>query len=364
MPTLLALSAFSGALALSLVLTPLFRLAALKLRAIDQPAHNHKRHHDQVPLLGGLAIFCSLAIVLIAGIVLIKSRFLPLGDEALVESMANGMAISSVRITFVFLGAVLALLLGLLDDLFPLSAAVKFAGQLLIAIIAVYGGMIKIDMFAGIPFLSAPATVFWIMLLMNSINFFDNMDGLAAGTCAIALFFFAVVSILSGQFFVAALSGATCGAVCGFWYYNTDPARIFMGDSGSHFLGYMLAVISVGTTFYHSDGANSFSLSLLMPLLILALPLFDTAMVVIIRFYQHKPFWIGDRNHISHRFVRMGLSRPQAVRLVHLLALCIALGSLPLYWGGTITAVVLIIQNVVLLTAVSLLQFTLSKTDK
>ena len=105
-------------------------------------------------------------------------------------------------------------------------------------------------------------------------------------------------------------------------------------------------------------------LSLLMPLLILALPLFDTCMVVAIRTLQRKPFWIGDRNHISHRFVRMGLSRPKAVLLVHLLALCIALGSLPLYWGTTLTAVILLIQDAVLLTAVSLLQFSLSRTDK
>ena len=356
--------AFAAALAASLLLTPLFRVAAVKVQAIDRPAHNHKRHHDSVPLLGGLAMFCALAITLVAGILMIKYRWLLFCDETLADSMAIGVELSATRFSFVFAGAALALLLGLVDDFLPLSAAVKFSGQLVIALIAVYGGMIKIDMFAGVPFLAAPVTVFWIMLLMNSINFFDNMDGLAAGTSAIALFFFALVSILSGQFFMAALSGATCGAVCGFWYYNAHPARIFMGDSGSHFLGYMLAVIAAGTTFFHSDGVSNFNLSLLMPLLILALPLFDTGMVVAIRTIQRKPFWIGDRNHISHRFVRMGLSRPKAVMLVHLLALCIALGSLPLYWGGTLTAVILLIQNAVLLTAVSLLQFSLSRTDK
>ena len=198
---------------------------------------------------------------------------------------------------------------------------------------------------------------------MNSINFFDNMDGLAVGTIAIAMGFFTVIAALNQQFFIAVFSALTCGVCCGFWFYNFNPAVIFMGDSGSHFLGYMAAVISAGVTYFGID----FSLSrfpILMPLFILALPLFDTAMVVLIRTRNHKPFWIGDHNHISHRFVRMGLSRKQAVMLVHLMALTIGLGILPVFWGDFRTAAILVVQALLLLGIITILQFTLGNRQE
>ena len=132
-----------------------------------------------------------------------------------------------------------------------------------------------------------------------------------------------------------------------------------MGDSGSHFLGYMAAVISAEVTWFGID----FSLSrfpILMPLFILALPLFDTGMVVLIRTLKKKPFWIGDHNHISHRFVRMGLSRPQAVLLVHLMALCVGLGILPVFWGDFRTAAILVAQAFLFLLVITIMQFALS----
>ena len=203
------------------------------------------------------------------------------------------------------------------------------------------------------------ASVFWLMLLMNSINFFDNMDGLAVGTITIAMGFFCVIAALNNQYFIAALAAMSCGVTAGFWYYNTSPAMIFMGDSGSHFLGYLAAVISAGVSWFGIDYSLS-RFPILMPLFILALPLFDTGMVVLIRTCRGKPFWIGDHNHISHRFVRMGLSRRQAVLLVHLMALCVGLGILPVFWGDFRTAAILVAQAFLFLLVVSILQFALS----
>ena len=168
--------------------------------------------------------------------------------------------------------------------------------------------------------------------------------------------------MLGGQFLMAAFCGAALGAVAGFWYYNAAPATIFMGDSGSHLLGYILSVVAVKITYF-PDATDNFGLPLLMPLFMLALPLFDAAVVVVIRTFRGKPFWIGDRNHISHRFLRMGLSRKLAVALCHLLSLIIALGVLPLYWGSTVTAAVLLVQNLLLLALVTILQFSLSRTE-
>ena len=205
-----------------------------------------------------------------------------------------------------------------------------------------------------------PVTVFWIMLMMNSINFFDNMDGLAAGVIAIALGIFAFIAGLNGQLFIAAICALSCGVCCGFWFYNMAPARIFMGDSGSHFLGYLAALAACEVSFFDI----SYSLSrfpVLIPLLVLALPLFDTFMVVLIRTINKKPFWIGDHNHISHRFVHMGLTRPQAVLLVHLLSLSIGLAALPIFWGDFRTAAILVFQALLQLTVVTILQFALAR---
>ncbi|MBO5766431.1 MAG: undecaprenyl/decaprenyl-phosphate alpha-N-acetylglucosaminyl 1-phosphate transferase, partial [Lentisphaeria bacterium] len=293
-----------------------------------------------------------------AGIWVIHSRFadsFPLDAEQL-----KGVATVSRELLFLMGGATLAVLLGLIDDKIAMSAKVKFTGQFVIALIAVFLGGVKFNIFPEYPVCSTAFTLFWIMLLMNSINFFDNMDGLAVGTVAIAMALFAAVAALNGQFLVASFSALNCGVCCGFWFYNANPATIFMGDSGSHFIGYLAAIISSQVTFFD----KSFSLSrfpVLMPMFILALPLFDTLMVVLIRTRNKKPFWIGDHNHISHRFVRMGLDRKQAVQLVHLMALAIGIGILPVFWGNFTTAAILVFQSLILLLIVTCLQLWLSK---
>ena len=243
-----------------------------------------------------------------------------------------------------------------------MHCATKFAGQFIIALLVTLYGGIRLNIFVENHYAVTAVTVFWIMLMMNSINFFDNMDGLAAGVIAIALGIFAIIAALNGQFFIAAISALSCGVCCGFWFYNMAPARIFMGDSGSHFLGFLAAVTAAEVSFFDI----SYSLSrfpVLIPLLVLALPLFDTAMVVIIRTLNKKPFWIGDHNHISHRFVRMGLSRPQAVLLVHLLSLSIGITALPIFWGDFKTAAILVFQAFLQLTVVTILQFALAKKE-
>lgn len=283
---------------------------------------------------------------------------LPGFSEAVSAHLA-GINSTLPQLGFLVLGAFLAVLLGLVDDKYALSAAAKFGGQFLIALLAVGLGGVRVNIFFTNPVLVWGASVFWIMLLMNSINFFDNMDGLAVGTITIAMGFFCVIAALNNQYFIAALAAMSCGVTAGFWYYNTSPAMIFMGDSGSHFLGYLAAVISAGVSWFGIDYSLS-RFPILMPLFILALPLFDTGMVVLIRTCRGKPFWIGDHNHISHRFVRMGLSRRQAVLLAHLMALCVGLGILPVFWGDFRTAAILVAQAFLFLLVVSILQFALS----
>ncbi len=359
MLTKLAVFAFAGGLAASLLLTPCVRSLAWKLDVLDRPAENHKRHRQPVALLGGFAVFLAWAIGITAGILAAVNGWLPGVTPELQEAIVSGLRSAAKPLGAIASGAALALGFGFYDDFKPMSAKWKFLWQFIVAMIAVVWGDVRFNCFLNCDLAEAAVTVFWLMLMMNSINFFDNMDGLAAGTLAIAFALFGVIAVLNGQIFISALSALSCGAVCGFWFYNANPATIFMGDSGSHFLGYLVAVIAAKTTFFHS-GYSLSRLPQLMPLFILALPLFDTAMVVAIRTWNHRPFWIGDLNHISHRFVRMGLSRLQAVILVHLLALAIGIGILPVYWGNFATAAILVVQSILSVGIITFLQLTLS----
>ena len=353
---------FAGAFLSSLILTLFFRKIAWRIGFLDRPADNHKGHAQATPLLGGAAMFSAWLLVIVCGAIAVVSGWVPQAWRNIWLTHAAGFKSVSLQLSFVVIAALLAVLLGLLDDRFALSAKAKFGGQFLVALLAVVGGGIKINLFGDVPFLAEAVTVFWIVLMMNSINFFDNMDGLAAGTIAIAMFFFLVIAALNGEYFLAAFAALNCGVCCGFWVFNSNPASIFMGDSGSHFIGFLAAVMAVQVTFFD----KSFSMSrfpVLIPAFILALPLFDTLMVVAIRTWKRKPFWIGDHNHISHRFVRMGLSRRNAVMLVHFMALTVALGALPIYWGDFKTAAVIVGQAFLLLVIITIIQLHLNIKD-
>ena len=355
--------AFAGAMGLSAGLTVVFRRIAWRTGFLDLPANNHKGHARATALLGGAAMFCSWLGMLALGWCAVTGGWLPESLREVWSGHVAGMKHVMGPLGFIGLGALLAVVLGLIDDKWALSAKSKFAGQFAVALIAVLGGGVRVNLFLDAPVLTAAVTVFWIVLMMNSINFFDNMDGLAAGTIAIAMGFFAVIAALNREYFVATFAALNCGVCCGFWIFNTSPASIFMGDSGSHFLGYLAALVAAQVTFFD----KSYSLSrfpVLIPAFILALPLFDTAMVVAIRTCRRVPFWIGDHNHISHRFVRMGLSRRSAVALVHLMALTVALGALPVFWGDFKTGAVIVAQMFLLLIIITVIQLHLGEKNR
>ncbi|MCQ2380462.1 MAG: undecaprenyl/decaprenyl-phosphate alpha-N-acetylglucosaminyl 1-phosphate transferase [Victivallaceae bacterium] len=352
----LAVSLFFASMGLSLVLTPAFRFLASRIGFVDAPADNHKRHEHAVPLLGGPAMFMAwLAVAMTGGATALFGSCADFGSYV-GSHLAVGLRTHSVQAAWVIIGAAGAMLLGLVDDARPMKAHVKFLGQFLISLAAVLGGGVRINVFVFESDIASMAvTVFWFMLLMNSINFFDNMDGLAAGCVTMAMAAFCVVTALGGQVFATALCALNCGVVAGFWFYNTSPARIFMGDSGSHFLGYLCA-LTAATVTYFMQGSSASRLSILMPLFILAVPLFDTLTVVVIRTWAGRPFWIGDNNHISHRFVRMGFSRAGAVRVVHLLSLALTAGAFIVYKGSPQLAALAVVQTVLVLVLVTAIQ--------
>ncbi len=345
-----------------LLLTPVAQKAAAYFDIMDRPRdEKHKFHGHATPLLGGAAMFLGWLLI-IGGGLLLWSQLGSVKQAALLNDYFPGASSVMPRIVFLTAGAMLAVLLGTLDDVKHLKAHWKFLGQLLVALLAAGPGGIRISLFVTAPWFGFAITVFWFMMLMNAINFFDNMDGLAAGTSAIALMLFTVAAGFQQQYFVATLSALGSGCALGFWFYNYTPASIFMGDGGSHFLGYLLAVSSAGTTFFNPDMASS-KLPVLIPLCILTVPIFDAVTVTLVRAWHGKPFWIGDHNHISHRFVRMGLSRKRAVQIVHILCLLTGLSALPMLWGSLATTVVIVIQMVLLLSLITILQYTVIPSD-
>ena len=345
-----------------LLLTPAAQKVAAKLDIMDRPSgEKHKFHGKATPLLGGAAMLSGWLLILLGGMAIMsKSSIIPLAEN--IKAYFPGAFSILDRVVCLVLGAVLAVTLGTFDDVRHLKAHWKFLGQFIIAVIAVGGAGIRVTLFVEAPWFGFAVTVFWFMLLMNAINFFDNMDGLAAGTAGIALLLFTAAAGFQQQYFVACLSALGSGCAFGFWFYNYTPASIFMGDGGSHFLGYLLAVSSAGTTYFNSSVAAS-RISVLIPLCILAVPIFDAMCVTVVRTLNGKPFWIGDHNHISHRFVRMGLSRKRAVQLVHVLCLLTGLAALPMLWGSLATAAVVTVQMVLVLTLITILQYAVIPRD-
>ena len=354
--------AFAAGCAALLMLTPLAQKAAAFFDIMDRPSgEKHKFHGKATPLLGGAAMLTGWVLVL-AGGMLLWSRAGALEQTRILQEYFPGAYSVLSRLAFLVLAGVMAVALGTFDDVRHLKAHWKFLGQLIVALIAVWGGGIRITLFVAAPWFGFAVTVFWFMMLMNAINFFDNMDGLAAGTAGIALLLFTVAAGFQQQYFVACLSALGAGCAFGFWFYNYTPASIFMGDGGSHFLGYLLAVSSVGTIYFNSATASS-RISVLIPLCILAVPIFDAMCVTVVRAINGKPFWIGDHNHISHRFVRMGLSRKRAVQLVHVLCLLTGLGALPMLWGSLATTAVVTVQMILVLTLITILQYAVIPRD-
>ena len=305
-----------SALAIVLVLTPAVGRAARYLRLVDRPVEGARVRHE-IPRLGGLALFLGIFVPSLA--------FLPLGGEL------HG----------VLIGAGVATTIGAIDDFRGLNWWQKLGGQVLAASIpAGFGVWVQRFTFPVIgvhqvpSWIGVPLTVIGIVAVMNMVNFLDGLDGLAAGVCAISGATFSVIELSLGRIGAAVLAAIVCGACVGFLRHNFYPARIFMGDSGALLLGYTLAAVSVQGLLKTAALAT-----LLLPLLVLAVPVLDTSFVVAKRLRSGQPIYVADARHLHHRFMRIGFSEPRAV--IYLWAWCgtLALAALatrfaPPHHGG------------------------------
>jgi len=323
--------ALAAAFFLTFAATPLVRAIAPKVGAMDVPRDARRVHDHPIPRLGGLAIFFGflLSVVLFAD----------------VDMPVQGM----------LLGALVIVSVGAVDDIIPLPAWLKLIVQIIAACIAVaYGVRINIisnpNLFSGREFLplgvlSVPITVAWIVVITNSVNLIDGLDGLACGVSAIASTTMLVIAVVLGQGNVGIILGALVGACLGFIPYNLNPAKIFMGDTGALLLGYILATLSV-TGLFKFYAIISFA----VPLLALGLPIFDTVFAIIRRLLKGQNPMQADRGHFHHRLIDMGLSQKQAVAVLYAISAVLGLAAVLITTSGEMKAIVLVLSFFVTVT--------------
>ncbi|SEO45356.1 glycosyltransferase family 4 protein [Propionispora vibrioides] len=316
--------AFIVALAVAYFATPHIKDLAIKAGAMDAP-DARKVHTSPIPRMGGLAIY--------AGFIL-----------AVVSSMQITHEIAGLLI-----GGTVILIVGIIDDLKPLPAKVKLFGQILAAAVLVlfdvriewltnpFGEMIYIN------YLSVPLTILWVVGLTNTVNLIDGLDGLAAGVSTIASITILLVALQQNFWSVAIMMAALAGSAMGFLQHNFNPAKIFMGDTGSMFLGYMLAAVSILGMV-----KSAATIALIVPILALGLPIMDTAFAIIRRYSNGRPIFKPDRGHLHHRLLDMGLTQKQAVLLMYVISGCLGLSAIALTevnkgLGAIIVAVVLVV---------------------
>jgi UDP-GlcNAc:undecaprenyl-phosphate GlcNAc-1-phosphate transferase len=320
-PLIVYLLAVISAAAATLLSVPFWRWWCVRSGLVDEPGHR-KIHEQPIALAGGLAVMTGLVIPTLIGCLILWWRGTqgsPLDDKT-AFLLHHGLNRRGLELAVIFAGAFGMVVVGWLDDKHELRPRAKFAGQVLIALCVAAAG-VRITLFVPNILFSYAITVLWIVTLINAFNFMDNMNGLCAGLGAIGAWYFATIAAAHDQYLVALIAFLTFGALAAFLRYNFPHARVFLGDAGSHLVGYLLAVLAILPHYYSSKHPRR--LAVLIPLLVLAVPLLDLVWVVILRWRIGQPFYQGDTNHLSHRLVRTGLSRTQAVLLIWLAAAAI-----------------------------------------
>ena len=324
--------AFAVALLVSMIVMPAVILLAQRTGAMDAP-NARKVHKKPIPRIGGLGIYAGF----MAAIIFVAVKF-GLDGEQFKETV--GLIVSGSLIVA----------LGLLDDYKNLPAKVKLAGQILAAAVLVlifdvridfitdpFGEYIYLDNFP-IPYLAVPVTMFWLVGLTNTVNLIDGLDGLAAGVASIASFTIMLIALEQNFVLVAVLTAALAGAAVGFLKYNFNPAEIFMGDTGSMFLGFMLAGISV-TGAVKSVAA----IALVVPIFALGLPILDTTFAIVRRIRGGVPIFKPDKGHLHHRLLSVGFTQRQAVLLMYVISALFGLSAIALTAVSSQIAVIILL---------------------
>lgn len=320
--------AFVVAFLISYAGTPIVKILAFRIGAVDVPKDNRRMHKKPTARIGGLAIFYGFIISILC--------------FAEIDTQLRGILI----------GCIIIVVLGIFDDIYSLNALFKFVIQICAALIVVMHG-VRIDHFSNFgigtnPYISlgiwsVPITVLWIVGVTNAVNLIDGLDGLAAGVSTISTVSLFAISLIMREPAVAIVTSAVAGAGFGFLPYNIHPAKIFMGDTGSTFLGFILGSISIVGLF------KSYAvISLAVPFLILGLPIFDTAFAIIRRLMRGQSPMHPDRGHVHHRLIDLGFDQKQTVIILLITSGLLSLSAVVLLLCGAERALVLIVAVMVL----------------
>ena len=305
---------------ISFLLTPFARKLAIKTRALDVPKDDRRMHTKPIPLLGGLSIFVATTVV----IILVKFVLLPMVINFLetngIDYNREEILIGIQKLNAVLVGGVLIFIVGLIDDYNGMRPWIKFACQIVCAAVVYYMG-IRFNLIFGHDIgggsnlsmiLSFVLTIVWIVGITNTINLIDGLDGLAAGVAAIASISIAYTAYIHGMYTVTLAMLALAGSALGFLPFNFNPARIFMGDSGSLYLGFMLATISmIGPV------KSATIVATIVPVLVLGLPIFDVAFAILRRIVNRKPVMAADKAHLHHRLIDSGMGVKRSVLMLY-----------------------------------------------
>ena len=311
LPVILALGV---SMLLSFLLTPLVKRLAYRIGAVDVPKDKRRMHNHPIPRLGGLAIFVGFVIAVLL------------------------FASPDRQLRGVLLGACLIVAVGVVDDSHPLGAGIKFILQIVAALIAVWHGVVIQAIANPLPFggpywnfgvMAVPITVVWIVAVTNSVNLIDGLDGLADGVSTIAALTMLIIALLMGSMEMAVICAALVGSCIGFIPYNRNPAKIFMGDTGATFLGYILATVSVAGLFKLYA-----IISFIVPFIILGFPIFDTASAFTRRILKGQNPMKADRSHTHHKLIDMGMNQKQAVATLYLVAGVLGLCAVMIVTSG------------------------------
>lgn len=308
---------------ISFLATPLVKNLAYKVGAIDVPKDNRRMHHEPIPRLGGLAIFIAFLFTVIV-----------LAD---IDRTTRG----------ILLGAIMIVILGVMDDIMTLKALPKFLVQIAAAGVAVYHGCViqfisnpnifsPLD-YLNLGWLSIPVTIIWIVAITNAVNFIDGLDGLAVGVSAISTASLLIIALMVEELNIAIILAALLGSCLGFIPYNKNPAKIFMGDTGATFLGFILATLSVQGLFKLYA-----IISFAVPFLILGIPIFDICFAFLRRIAKGQNPMQADRGHVHHRLIDMGFNQKQAVAISYMLTAILGLAAVLLTSSGELRALILI----------------------
>jgi UDP-GlcNAc:undecaprenyl-phosphate GlcNAc-1-phosphate transferase len=361
----LAVVLLVGSFTLSAALTAAAKRLAPRVGLVAYPKAN-RYHRSIIPLGGGIAIFATLATFLLGAAAAVRFLAAPGYLGSLAERAGLNPADFLQRfdeLAVILLSAAVLFVVGLRDDRRALGPFVKLIVQFAVAGTAAYFADVRIEFFIESRLVTAALSAFWIVVIVNAFNFLDNMDGASAGIAVIASSILLTAAAFSGQILVGGLAIVFIGTLLGFLVFNFPPASIFMGDAGSLVVGFFVALLTLRTTYYQQAGSGSWY-PVLLPLIAMAVPLYDFTSVTLLRISQGKSPFVGDTQHFSHRLRRRGLTDTQTALTLYLATLCTGLGATFLYQVNLVSAILIVIQTILIVAIIGVFESTAHNEER